>query len=272
MLISKFDLYKHEWLELVFENRNKSYGAYYLRQHYAGNMVRAMGFTFFVLALLCGASIVFKTTSPIIHVTVVNETPPIVPHAPIEPKKEDPIPKKQLKSDPPAPRAATHKFVPPVVVVDKLVTEQPKENNKLGNNIGPTETKGKEGGNTTPVETTGSGPAIQPVDKEIHTTGELDFMPEPIGGEGAWAKFLNRNLRYPPPAQEEGANGKVMLSFVVEKDGRLSDITVINKAGHGFDEEALRVLKLAKAWKPGLQHGQPVRVRYYIPINFQLSE
>jgi protein TonB len=59
---------------------------------------------------------------------------------------------------------------------------------------------------------------------------------------------------------------------VIEKDGSLSNIVVEKGAGYGMDEEALRVLKLAKAWKPGIQNGQPVRVRYMIPINFQLSE
>jgi protein TonB len=64
----------------------------------------------------------------------------------------------------------------------------------------------------------------------------------------------------------------VFVSFVIEKNGTLSNFVVERPAGNGFDEEALRVLKLAKAWKPGMQSGQPVRVKYVIPINFQLSE
>jgi protein TonB len=63
-----------------------------------------------------------------------------------------------------------------------------------------------------------------------------------------------------------------LVSFVIEKDGRLSDFSVEKGAGYGMDEEALRVLKLAKAWKPGMQNGQPVRVRYVIPLNFQINE
>jgi len=97
-------------------------------------------------------------------------------------------------------------------------------------------------------------------------------MPAPIGGMDAWSKFLNKNLRFPYEAQQDGVSGKVFLSFIIEKDGHLSDISVVRAAGHGFDEEALRVLKLAKAWKPGIQNGQPVRVKYTIPINFQAPE
>jgi protein TonB len=63
----------------------------------------------------------------------------------------------------------------------------------------------------------------------------------------------------------------VIVSFIIEKDGTLSNITVLRPAGNGFDEEALRVLKLAKAWKPGMQNGQPVRVRFMLPVNFQTN-
>ena len=97
-------------------------------------------------------------------------------------------------------------------------------------------------------------------------------MPEPVGGAAAWNKFLSKNLRFPAVAQEEGVGGRVYLSFIIEKDGSLSNITVDKAAGHGFDEEALRVLKLAKAWKPGMQNGQPVRVKYSIPISFQAPD
>jgi protein TonB len=79
-------------------------------------------------------------------------------------------------------------------------------------------------------------------------------------------------LRYPPQAQEDGVGGRVYMSFIVEKDGTLSNINVERPAGHGFDEEAARVLKLAKAWKPGMQNGQAVRVKYIIPINFQIND
>jgi protein TonB len=86
----------------------------------------------------------------------------------------------------------------------------------------------------------------------------------------AFGKFLGKALRFPPQAQDAGVSGRVLMSFVIEKNGEISNITVDKGAGYGFDQEAVRVLKLAKAWKPGMQNGQPVRVRYSIPINFQL--
>ncbi len=97
-------------------------------------------------------------------------------------------------------------------------------------------------------------------------------MPEPIGGAAAWSKFLQKNLRYPGQASDKGVSGKVWVSFVVEKDGQISNVVVDKGAGFGMDEEAVRVLKLSKAWKPGQQNGRPVRVKYTLPLAFILSE
>lgn len=79
-------------------------------------------------------------------------------------------------------------------------------------------------------------------------------------------------MRYPQQAIDAKAQGKVFLSFVVEKDGHISDIVVERGVGHGLDEEAVRVLKSAPAWKPGIQNGHPVRVKFTMPITFQLND
>ena len=271
MLISKFDLYKAEWLELVFNDRNKEYGAYELRHRYADNMVRAMGITFFTIALLCAATIIFrgKPADRMIVVTVDPTIPNIqVIHPPVKRAVQPPVrPIKQVTPVNPPPMT---RVVELVVAPDTRAVEPPK-NEEITGAIGTTTTPGT-GTGTSVLESPGDGTGTKPApDETIHTVGGLDVMPEPVGGEKAWAKFLNKNLRFPYAAQEEGVSGRVILSFVIEKDGSLSNISVERQAGHGFDEEALRVLKLAKAWKPGMQNGQPVRVRYDIPINFQLS-
>jgi protein TonB len=166
---------------------------------------------------------------------------------------------------------ATKVFVPFVVKIDAEVITPPPINSHLTGAIGTTAAPGT-GTGTSVLPDQGDGGGTQPVDdKKVYSVGGIDVMPEPVGGDKAWAKFLNKNLRFPYAAQEEGVSGRVILSFIIEKDGSLSNITVERQAGHGFDEEALRVLKLAKAWKPGMQNGQPVRVKYDIPINFQLA-
>ena len=272
MLISKFDLYNSEWLELVFDDRNKEYGAYDLRQHYAKNMVRAMGITFFCVALLGGASVIFRAAprERMIPLIVQPPTIPIVPR--VEPPAKRIDPPKPLKATPPTRPTATMRDIPPVVVADPLA-EKPVVNDKINGAIGPVDSKGPTGPSNVLPADPNSGTGTQPADdKKIYDSGGIDVMPAPVGGETAWAKFLRKNLRFPSEAQDAKVSGRVILSFVIEKDGHLSNIVIERGAGYGFDEEAIRVLKLAKAWTPGQQNGQPVRVKYLIPINFQMSE
>jgi protein TonB len=276
MLITKFDLYNGEWLDLVFDHRNKNYGAYELRKTYGSTMTKAMGIAFAAVALLSTATIVFKAhPKPDVIMTTVDMKTIIQP----PPKKEDKIVEAKTEPAKPAkavPATPTIKYTVPKVVPDndKAAVDPPtlKELDKSA--VGPETVKGEGTGINVPdvPQGTPGGGGEATEDNGIHTLGDpLEVMPEPMGGAAAWAKFLQKNLRFPPAAQDAGVSGKVFMSFVVEKDGSLSNIKVDRGAGYGFDEEATRVLKLAKAWKPGVQNGQNVRVRYSIPISFLLS-
>jgi TonB family protein len=99
----------------------------------------------------------------------------------------------------------------------------------------------------------------------------VDQVPEFPGGVSAFITFLSKNVRYPKEARENNVQGKIIVSFVVEKDGTLSSILVRRGIGSGCDEEAVRVLGLSPRWKPGSQKGRPVRVAYTVPINFTLE-
>jgi protein TonB len=268
MLISKFDLYRREWLELVFDNRNKEYGAYYLRQHYAGNMIKAMGITFSSLILFIGVGAILKS-APTTVVPIHHDPTIVVTLTDI--KQQVAPPKRQIELPRPQAPIKTTQLLQPVVGPDVLA-KTPPVNAQITGTIGQTNTPGTviDPG---PIETTPAGTGTQPViDNSVHPTNGLDVMPEPDGGLNGWSRFLNKNLRFPSEAQDAQISGRVILSFVVEKDGHLSNIVVDRSAGYGFDEEAIRVLKLAKPWKPGMQNGQPVRVKYMIPINFQLAD
>ena len=105
--------------------------------------------------------------------------------------------------------------------------------------------------------------------EEIFTI--VEDQPEFPGGIGAFYKYVATNLRYPAQARRMGIAGKVFVQFVVEKDGRLTDVQILKGIGAGCDEEALRVIKKSKAWTPGRQRGRPVKVRMIIPINFRLG-
>ncbi|MEO7212497.1 TonB family protein [Mucilaginibacter sp.] len=272
MLNTKFDLYKTEWLDLVFDDRNKAYGAYDLRAHYAGTLNKAMAIAFTVI--ITGAvalSFAFKTESLMSDTgTMVNITPPVIQAIkPPEKQIEKAKPVQPVKATPPV--AAT-KFTS-FVVTSKPITEEPPVIEDIHGDVGPVTTKGPEGPSLAVDDKGPVGPVAAPAgngEEIIPFGGGLEVNPEPYGGMAAFGKFLGKALRFPPQALDANVSGRVVMTFVVEKNGELTDITVIKGAGYGFDQEATRVLKLAKAWKPGIQNGQPVRVRYTIPINFQL--
>jgi TonB family protein len=99
----------------------------------------------------------------------------------------------------------------------------------------------------------------------------VQSVPEFPGGLDAFNKFLSRNIKYPAYAKKNNIQGRVIITYVVERNGTLHDIKVTSGIGGGCDEEAVRVIKLSPPWKPGVQNGAPVRIRYSVPINFTLN-
>jgi TonB family protein len=99
----------------------------------------------------------------------------------------------------------------------------------------------------------------------------VDEVPEFPGGIEAFYMFIAKNTRYPATAREQNIHGRIIVSFVVERDGSLSDVHVTRGIGGGCDEEAVRVIKLSPFWKPGAAQGKPVRVQYSVPITFTLE-
>lgn len=279
MLNSKFDLYNSEWLELVFSDRNQNYGAYDLRKHYADNVSKAMILTFLGVAVLIGAlSINYShhVNASLASDDIKQKVIPVILTEQVHQavKKVEPV---KSVAPPKAPPVSITKFLPPVVTPDDKVTEEPPKIIEIKGAVGPVEVKnpgGDQAVNASPTGNGGPGDGSASIDNSTYNAneGDLEFMPEPVGGEKAWAKFLQKNLRFPAMAQEQGVSGKVFVSFIIEKDGKLSNITVLRKAGYGFDEESLRVLKLAPAWKPGRQNGQNVRVQYTLPLSFSLAD
>ena len=117
------------------------------------------------------------------------------------------------------------------------------------------------------IETPGNGPAdVVEEDNSIHNMAGIEVKPEFQGGIGKFYDYVSRNYRIP---EEDGLNGKVFVTFVVEKDGSLTDIKVIRDIGFGTGKEAIRVLKGSPRWNPGEQNGKKVRVQYSLPITIK---
>ena len=108
------------------------------------------------------------------------------------------------------------------------------------------------------------------VEEEIFVTAET--MPSFMGGDlGVFRNWVQKQLNYPPIAQENGIQGKVIIQFVVEKDGRLTNVQVLSTPDRSLSEEAVRVLQLSPRWSPGKQRNQPVRIKYTLPVDFRIQ-
>jgi protein TonB len=100
---------------------------------------------------------------------------------------------------------------------------------------------------------------------------KVEDMPEFPGGEQAMMDFVGKNVQYPKEAMEKEISGRVLVGFIVEKDGSVNEVKIVRGIGGGCDEEAVRVVKAMPKWKPGKEKGKPVRVSYMMPIFFNVS-
>jgi TonB family protein len=100
----------------------------------------------------------------------------------------------------------------------------------------------------------------------------VEQMPEFPGGMGEWLKWLQANIKYPKEAKEKGEHGRVILQFIVEKDGSITDVKVVRSVSPALDAEAIRVASAMPKWKPGMQRGKVVKVKYTLPVMFNLNK
>ncbi|MBP8782080.1 MAG: TonB family protein [Paludibacteraceae bacterium] len=114
-----------------------------------------------------------------------------------------------------------------------------------------------------------AAPVEDPEESRIHVV--VERMPEFPGGEAAMSQFINRTIRYPVIAQENGIQGRVVVQFVVNTDGKIVDVEVVRGVEESLDKEAVRVVKAMPPWNPGRQGGKNVRVKYTLPIRFRIG-
>ncbi len=271
MLGSKLDILKPEWLDVVFTDRNKAYGAYDLRKQNPKNTNKALviGIAVFVFLLSFQTILNFisgfipKATEKVKITEVKLATPP-----PIDKVKPPPPP-----PEPPKPKVDQIKFPPPVVKPDNEVKEQPPKTEELEKaDPGQKTIKGDPNADIRidePVGTSDTKQVVEDDGNKIFTSVENE--PQFKGGIAAFYKYLGSKINYPSVARENNVQGRVFMSFVVEKDGSLTDIKVARGIGSGCDEEAVRVLRNCPKWQPGIQNGRPVRVAYTVPIVFALQ-
>ena len=166
--------------------------------------------------------------------------------------------------------SATGNTGAPSKAITRKVQEVPKT--VATQEISPVTSKlviGNGEGITRQADVTEALPQV-PITKDSVVLKTVEQLPEFPGGIVQFMKWLTRNLRYPPIAQSQRIQGKVVVSFIINKDGSIVSPTIVQSVDPVLDREALRVVKMMPRWKPGLQNGKPCRTMFAIPVNFQL--
>jgi protein TonB len=261
----KLDLFKRQWIDIVFEGKNKAYGAYELRKENPKTTVRSLfiGALIFGLAIFAPILINMIPSGDDDNATLDQKIVTIKMPQKEQPKDLPPPP-------PPPPKVDQVKFVKPVVTkTEEIVEEPPKVEEIKDKKLGDETIKGDPDAPLT-VEPVGNGPSqVVEEDNNIYNTAGIEVKPDFPGGLDKFYKFIGKNFQVP---EEEGLKGKVFVTFVVEKDGSLTDIKVLRDIGYGTGKEAIRVLKSCPKWNPGEQNGKKVRVLYSLPISIQSAE
>jgi protein TonB len=257
-----------KWLDiddLLFEKRNRDYGAYQLRKRY--NSVVIAGIILASLIISLAVILPFILTPHSDNVLLGRRSYVQVNMENLEPPKEEIY----VPPSPPPPEAIhveeIVRYVPPAVV-DSI---PPQEKSQLSTDEYLNQTTNQK------VDFTGTGTGDNLMSGQDGTeTDEPFFLVEVMpsfkgGGLDKFRDWVQRRTNYPQAAVEKKIKGKVYLTFIVEKDGSVSNVTVVKSVDPMLDNEAMKAISESPKWTPGLQRGEPVRVRYSIPINFSFN-
>lgn len=274
--MAKLNIFKSDWIDMVFEGRNKKYGAYQLRSENPKTTTKALfiGVALFSVAI---AIPVVKNFIPelkadkeesIDKVIQVVDLPP--PPAEELPPPPPPPPVEQQQ----APKSVVEevKFKPLEVKKKEEVVEEPPTKEKL--EIADPSSRNAEASPTGDINIgKPSGDldkGVEAPDNNVYNSAGLQVQPEYPGGMKEFYNYVNRSFRIPEIDQDMTA--KIYVSFVVEKDGSMTAIKVLRDPGYGLGKEAERVLKsMKKKWSPGIQNGKPVRASYNLPITINVK-
>ncbi len=277
--MAKIDLISRDWTEMVFEGRNKEYGAYRLRKN-AGKRNLYSLITIFIAALAIwgGISLVKFVES---RTKSVAQTSVAELSALNQPKKKAEV-KQQKKVQLEQPEKVVErvkssvKFTAPVIKnddevkpEDELKTQDELMSTKTA--IGALDVKGNDDANGEVLKIKEAVAQPEPKPEVEKVFDVVEQMPSFPGGPSALMEWLSNNVKYPVVAQENGVQGRVVVSFVVERDGSITDVKVVRGVDPSLDREASRVVRAMPRWIPGKQNGSAVRVKYNVPVAFRLQ-
>lgn len=252
-------VYRH-WDDVVFENRNKEYGAYSLRRSYSKSVIIGWGIA---VAPFIIASFMADFLPPAVREVIPDATHCYISTIKLEPAPSfhQPKPKDQHQVK------ATKTNLPPLVVSEPVDnSNEPVQSS--GTEINTVESGSVEGSS----QGTGSAIVEQPV--QVVTPEILNFaevMPQYNGGAEAMMKYITRNTKYPASPRRMGIEGTVYVQFVIARDGTVTDVEIVRGIHPDCDKEAMRVISKMPTWSAGRQGDSPVSVRMVLPIKFALK-
>lgn len=278
--MSKIDLISNDWVDLVFDGKNQAYGAYRLRKGTGKRNIIAI-VSVIILAVAAFSAMAIKKIvdeqAAKVAATEVNELSALN-----QPKKKAEVKQQKVQIKEPEKVVervkSSVKFTAPVIKKDNEV--KPEDEIKTQDQLMETKTaigtfdvKGNDDANGEVLKAKDVITQPEPP-KHVEENKVFDVveqMPSFPGGPQALLQYLNNNVKYPVVAQENGVQGRVVISFVVEKDGSVTDVQVAKSVDPSLDKEAQRVVKSMPHWIPGKQNGSAVRVKYVVPVSFKLQ-
>ena len=276
--MAKLDLISLEWTDLVFEGRNKDYGAYQLRK---GTSKRNI-WSIIIVALAAVLLYLGLTLHRMAAANRTVENTQAIELTNLESKKKEAKveKKEQIKVEPEKTVErvkSSVKFTAPVIKKDNLVKEEDEikldEIEKSNKAIGALTVEGNDevGGEVLQLREQIAAPEPPKPAEENKVHDFVEQMPSFPGGMGALMSWLSQNIKYPVIAAENGVEGRVIVQFVVEKDGSITDVKIAKSVDPSLDKEDSRVVSSMPHWIAGRQNGNPVRVKYTVPVTFKLQ-
>lgn len=277
--MAKIDLISRDWTEMVFEGRNKEYGAYRLRKN-AGKRNLYSLITIFIAALAIWGGIslvkfVESRTKSVAQTSVAELSALNQPKNKAEVKQQKKVKLEQPEKVVERVKSSV-KFTAPVIKKDdevkpedELKTQDELMSTKTA--IGALDVKGNDDANGEVLKIKEAVAQPEPKPEVEKVFDVVEQMPSFPGGPSALMEWLSNNVKYPVVAQENGVQGRVVVSFVVERDGSITDVKVVRGVDPSLDKEASRVVRAMPRWIPGKQNGSAVRVKYNVPVAFRLQ-
>jgi len=286
MVSFKSSIYSKEWLDIVFANRNKAYGAYQLRLFSGKATTVALLIVVCVALGLSGLSFISRPNAKDISPTLEEISQPVtltiekeVPKEPIAEEQTATTKVQQVAQDISARDLVKFTEINP--------TAQPKAEEDIADQsevldkrklVASIRMKGQPGGELITRGTLGTstrdggsrGNSMGDIEgsagKDNTPFISVEVMPTPKGGMSAFVQWIAKNYTFPQSAVDNNVKGLIQIKFVVEEDGSLSSFEVLRDMGFGTGQEAVKLLQRAKKWNPGVQNGRPVRVAFTLPI------